>query len=331
MLEWMIWFPLKLVRWGLAIIGFAGLVLGTLIASPLRRPPELTSISTTARAVDRSTMPAIERFQARDGTVLGFRHYPARPPASAQVAIVVHGSSGSSIAVHALAKGLAEHGVETYAPDIRGHGASGTRGDIVYLGQLEDDLADFVGLIRKTSPAAPLTLIGHSSGGGFALRVAGSPLQSLFQRTVLLAPYLGYDAPSSRRDAGGWASPDIPRFLGLTVLRHLGILCCESLPTIAFAVAPDSNAILASTYSYRLMRNFGSSPDYREDLSAATRPVAVFAGAADELMVPAKYRDAVGQRAAVTLIDGVNHMGIVSDPRAVSAIVDDVVKAVNGS
>ena len=322
---------LRAMVWGFAIIGLAGLVLGALIASPVRRPPELTSISTTARAVDRSTMPAIERFQARDGTVLGFRHYPARLPASAHVAIVVHGSSGSSVAVHALAKGLAEHGVETYAPDIRGHGASGTRGDIVYFGQLEDDLADFVGLIRKTGPAAPLTLIGHSSGGGFALRIAGSPLQSLFQRTVLLAPYLGYDAPSSRQDAGGWASPDIPRFLGLTVLRRLGILCCESLPTIGFAVAPNSSAVLAATYSYRLMRNFGSSPDYRDDLAAATKPVAVFSGAADELMLPDKYRDAVGQRASVTLIDGVNHMGIVSDPAAVSVIADDVVKAGGGS
>jgi alpha-beta hydrolase superfamily lysophospholipase len=322
---------LRAMVWGLATIGFSGLVLGALIASPVRRPPELTSISTTARAVDRSTMPAIERFQARDGTVLGFRHYPARTPVSAQVAIVVHGSSGSSVAVHALAKGLAEHGVETYAPDIRGHGASGTRGDIVYLGQLEDDLSDFVGMIRKTSPAAPLTLIGHSSGGGFALRVAGSPIQDLFQRTVLLAPYLGYDAPSSREDAGGWASPDIPRFLGLTVLRRLGIPCCESLPTIAFAVAPNSSAILAATYSYRLMRNFGSSPDYREDLAAATKPVAVFSGAADELMFPDKYRDAVGQRASVTLIDGVNHMGIVSDPAAVSAIADDVARAGAGS
>jgi alpha-beta hydrolase superfamily lysophospholipase len=322
---------LKAVVWGLAIIGFAGLVLGALIASPLRRPPELASISTTARAVDRSTMPGIERFQARDGTVLGYRHYPTATPSGAPIAIVVHGSSGSSVAVHALAKGLAEHGVETYAPDIRGHGASGTRGDIVYLGQLEDDLADFVAMIRKTSPAAPLTLIGHSSGGGFALRVAGSSLQNLFQRTVLLAPYLGYNAPSSRQDAGGWASPDIPRFLGLTALRRLGILCCESLPTIAFAVAPDSSAILASTYSYRLMRNFGTSPDYRDDLAAAARPVAVFAGAADELMYPGKYSDAVGQRASVALIDGVNHMGIVSDPRAVSAIADDVVKAGNGS
>jgi alpha-beta hydrolase superfamily lysophospholipase len=322
---------LRAMVWGLATIGFSGLVLGALIASPVRRPPELTSISTTARAVDRSTMPAIERFQARDGTVLGFRHYPARMPASAQVAIVVHGSSGSSVAVHALAKGLAEHGVETYAPDIRGHGASGTRGDIVYLGQLEDDLSDFVGMIRKTSPAAPLTLIGHSSGGGFALRVAGSPIQDLFQRTVLLAPYLGYDAPSSRPDAGGWASPDIPRFLGLTVLRHFGILCCESLPTIAFAVPPNSSPILASTYSYRLMRNFGSSSDYRKDLAAATKPVTVIAGAADELMFPDKYRDAAGQGAPVSLIDGVNHMGIVSDPRALSAIADDVAKAGAGS
>lgn len=321
----------KAAVWGLALIGLTGSVLTILIAAPLHRPSELTSISTTARAVDRSGMPALARFHARDGTELAYRHYPAGAPASGQVAVVIHGSSGSSVAVHALAKGLAERGVETYAPDIRGHGASGTRGDIVYPGQLEDDLSDLVGEIRKAHPAAPLTLLGHSSGGGFALRVAGSPIQNLFKRTVLLAPYLGYDAPSSRKDAGGWASPDIPRFLGLTVLHRLGILCCESLPTIAFAVAPDSSAILASTYSYRLMRNFGSSRDYREDLSAAARPVALFAGAADELMFPDKYREAVGPRASVTLVDGVNHMGIVSDPAAVSAIVDDVVRAGGGS
>jgi alpha-beta hydrolase superfamily lysophospholipase len=331
MLKSMVWFSLRLLRWGLSIVGLATLVLAAMLAAPLVRLPELTSVSQAARAVDRSTMPPLERFSARDGTYLAYRHYPARGAASEKIAILVHGSSGSSVAVHALADALAARGIETYAPDIRGHGGSGTRGDIVYIGQLEDDLSDFVGMIRKTSPAAPLTLIGHSSGGGFALRVAGSPIQDLFQRTVLLAPYLGYDAPSSRPDAGGWASPDIPRFLGLTVLRHFGILCCESLPTIAFAVPPNSSPILASTYSYRLMRNFGSSSDYRKDLAAATKPVTVIAGAADELMFPDKYRDAAGQGAPVSLIDGVNHMGIVSDPRALSAIADDVAKAGAGS
>lgn len=328
----------SLIRWSfrisilaLSAVGIAALLLAAMIATPIRRPPELASISITARAVDRSDMPGLERFSARDGTVLAYRHYPARLPASGQVAILIHGSSGSSVGVHALAKGLAARGVETFAPDIRGHGASGTRGDISYLGQLEDDMADFVAEIRKTNPAAPLTLLGHSSGGGFALRLAGSPIQDLFARTVLLSPYLGYDAPSSRKDAGGWASPDIPRFIGLSVLRRLGIVCCESLPTIAFAVAPNSSAILASAYSYRLMRNFGTTQDFRADLAAAGKPVALFAGAADELMLPEKYRDAVGSRVPVKLIDGVNHMGIVSDPAAVSVIADDVARAGSGS
>ncbi len=316
---------LKIVVCGLALIGLGGMLLTAMLATPLRWPPELTSISNTVRAVDRSDMPGIDRFHGRDGTELAYRHYPARAPASGQIAILVHGSSGSSVGVHALARGLAERGVETYAPDMRGHGASGTRGDIAYLGQLEDDLADFVGVIRKASPVAPLTLIGHSSGGGFALRIAASPIQNLFTRTVLLAPYLGYDAPSSRKDAGGWASPDVPRFLALSMLRGLGIVCCESLPTIAFAVPPNSSHILASTYSYRLMRNFAASRDYRADIAAAGRPVVLFAGAVDELMFPDKFGEAVGPRVPVRLIDGVNHMEIVSAPAAIAAIADDIV------
>ena len=331
MIATMVWGSFKLLMWGLALIGLVTLLLAALIATPIRRPPELDSISQTASAVDRSDMPGLGRFHARDGTELAYRHYSVGGPATGQIAVVVHGSSGSSVAVHALAKGLAARGVEVYAPDIRGHGGSGTRGDIGYLGQLEDDVADLVGEIRKVSPTAPLTLLGHSSGGGFALRIAGSPVQNLFTRTVLLSPYLGYDAPSSRKDAGGWASPDIPRFLGLSVLRRLGIVCCESLPTVAFAVAPNTSSILASTYSYRLMRNFASSQPYRDDLAAAGKPVALFAGAADELMFTDKYQAAVGERIPVRLIDGVNHMGIVSDPAAVSAIADDVVKAGAGS
>jgi alpha-beta hydrolase superfamily lysophospholipase len=237
----------------------------------------------------------------------------------------VHGSSGSSRGtIHALSAALAERGVETFAVDIRGHGSSGTRGDIGYIGQLEDDLADLVGEIRKTRPAALLTLIGHSSGGGFALRVAGSPIQHLFARTVLLAPYLGYDAPSSRSDDGHWASPDIPRFLALTLLRQLGLTWAESLPTIAFAVPPDSVRLQNATYSYRLLLNFGPGRDFRQNLAAATRPIAIFAGSADELMLSGKYQEAAGNRATVRILDGINHMGIVSNPSALSVIADDV-------
>jgi len=333
MVRWLVWFPLKLLSWGLSIVGAATLMLTAMLATPLARLPELTSVSQAARAVDRSTMPPLQRFSARDGTELAYRHYPARGPGSEKIAILVHGSSGSSVAVHALADALAARGIETYAPDIRGHGGSGTRGDIAYVGQLENDLEDLVAVVRKTSPNEPLTLLGHSAGGGFALRVASSPIQNLFARTVLLAPYLGYDAPTNRPGSGGWASADIPRIFGLLALRRLSIDCCEALPTLVFAVPPNSERILASSYSYRLMRNFATR-GYRSDFAAVTKPLTLISGANDELMLPDKYADAVHAAAPsieVKLIDGVSHMGVVSDPRAVSAIAEDVARAGAGS
>ena len=326
MLKWMVWFPLKLLQWGLGLVGAAALVFTAMLATPVARLPELTSVSKAARAVDRSTMPPLQRFSARDGTELAYRHYPARGVVSEKIAILVHGSSGSSTSVHALADALAARGVETYAPDIRGHGGSGTRGDIAYLGQLENDLADLVAVVRKTSPNQPLTLLGHSAGGGFALRVASSPIQNLFVRTILLAPYLGYDAPTNRPDSGGWASPDIPRYLALAALRRIGIECCEALPTLGFAVPPNSEWMLAPTYSYRLMRNFATR-GYKDDLAGVTKPLTLIAGADDELMQADKYADAVHAVAPsvdVKLIEGVDHMGIVSNISAVTAIADDV-------
>ena len=141
---------------------------------------------------------------------------------------------------------------------------------------------------------------------------------------MLLAPYLGYDAPSSRSDDGHWASPDIPRFLALSLLRQLGLLWAESLPTIAFAVPPNSVRLQTASYSYRLMLNFGPGRDFRQNLAAATRPIAIFAGAADEIMLSGKYQEAVGNRAAVRIIDGIDHMGIVANPAALSIVADDV-------
>lgn len=278
-----------------------------------------------------SELPELSRFQARDGTELAFRHYPplAREEAGDRVAVLVHGSSGGSRSMHTLAKAIAGRGVETFAVDMRGHGASGARGDIAYLGQLEDDLADLVGRIRSTRPTAAVTLVGFSSGGGFALRVAASPVQQLFTRTVLLAPYLGNDAPTSRPNSGGWASPSVPRILGLVALRIAGITCCESLPVIAFAVPANSEKAQTGVYSFRLLVNFGVFRDYRKYLTAATRPLTVYVGSNDELMFADKYAAAMQDfpNIGVRVLDGPNHMGLIYDPHAASIIADDVAKA----
>ena len=185
-------------------------------------------------------------------------------------------------------------------------------------------------LSARPLPTAPLTLLGHSAGGGFALRVAASPIQNLFERTVLLAPYLGHKAPTNRPNSGGWANADIPRFIGLRSCAALGIDCCEALPVLAFAVPLNSEKILTPTYSDRLMRNFANHADYRGDFAAATRPITIFAGADDELMIADKYAEAVrgdhagGQCEADRRRQSHGHR---QRPEAVSAIADDVAKA----
>jgi pimeloyl-ACP methyl ester carboxylesterase len=319
---------LSLLKWGLCAVGAMALLLTALIATPLERPAELRSVSASVKGVDMSTLPVLERFQARDGTWLGYRHYAPSGASTGRGAIFIHGSSGSSGTInHALTAALAARGVETWALDMRGHGASGTRGDIGYVGQLEDDLVDFVAQVRKSAPDLPLTLIGHSAGAGFALRVAATPImQDLFVRTVLLAPYLGYDAPTNRPHSGGWANADLQRLFGLAALRKLGIDCCSQLPVLAFAVPPNSERFLVATYSDRLMRNFATR-GYRLDLPAVTHPLTIFGGAEDEMMISDKYAEivqAIKPSVDVKVIEGVNHMGMVTNPKAVSAIAEDV-------
>ena len=80
-------------------------------------------------------MPDLSHFQARDGSSLAYRVYPAANSDKKNIAILIHGSAGHSTGMNGIAKKLAEENLLVVVPDLRGHGASGTRGDIGYYGQ----------------------------------------------------------------------------------------------------------------------------------------------------------------------------------------------------
>src|SRR6478672_4067611 len=151
-------------------------------------PHPMGSITDPFNSVDFSDLPQLSTFTARDGTMLVYRSYALATSAPSRGSVVlIHGSSATSSSMHLMAKGFAAAGYAAYTLDIRGHGKSGTRGHIAYIGQLEDDLEDFV---HSTKLAQPSTLAGFSSGGGFVLRFAGSPRQELFSNYLLLSPWI---------------------------------------------------------------------------------------------------------------------------------------------
>jgi pimeloyl-ACP methyl ester carboxylesterase len=311
----------KVVICAFAVIGCAALILVGLLAARLRPPPPLASIHTGAMKIDRSGLPELTHFQARDGTWLAYRLYPA---GGKQVAVLAHGSSAYSAEMNPLAKALAAAGVTAVALDIRGHGASGQRGDIGYTGQLDDDLSDLLDHLGQSYPGARFTLVGHSSGAGFAARVSGTPVGRRFDRFVLLSPFLGAQAPTNQPGAR-WVSVDLPRILALIVLQRFGAPFGQSLPVIAFANDPSSGLGVTNVYSFRLLADFG--PDFvwektKATIAAAARKTRLIGGADDELMDARAYvREIKPLGVETTILPGVDHMGVVYQPAALSATV----------
>jgi pimeloyl-ACP methyl ester carboxylesterase len=307
-----------------AIFVVAAAALGGMIAFGTgKAPPPMASISNPFSKVDYSDLPPMTRIAARDGTPLAVRIWNATGGLQDRVVIAIHGSSAMGASMHSLAKPLRDAGYTVYAPDIRGHGDSGPRGDIAYLSQLDDDLADVVTAVRTAHPKAMLTLLGFSSGGGYALHAAALPLGKEFERAVLISPMLGPYAPTSRGIANDWVTPFIPRIIALAILGRLGIHQFDYLPTLAFGIAPENAGRLTGFYSFRLMQAFGTS-DYAADLRHAQCPIAVLVGSEDELFLADKFAptvQAVRPETPVTVVPGLGHISMTTDERAVPAIM----------
>jgi alpha-beta hydrolase superfamily lysophospholipase len=284
-------------------------------------PVPMASINNPFKSVDSSDLPPLRRYKADDGSALAYRHYAPAADKPRGSVVLVHGSSASSNSMHLLAKAFAGAGYDAYALDIRGHGASGVKGRIDYIGQLEDDLAAFVKDVPLTRPA---TLAGFSSGGGFVLRFAGSQRQDNFQSYLLLSPFLSPDAPNYRPGSGGWVNVGIPRVIGLMVLNRLGIRAFNGLPVTNFALGEEAKAFLTPAYSFSLAANFQPQRDYEANIRAVHLPVAVVAGASDEVFVTENLEGIFrkqGQPWPVTLLPGIGHIPLTLDASAVGASV----------
>ena len=293
------------------------------IGVPKKRISSEKNLAFNELRLDYSALPKIQQFQAGDGAALPYRHYAS---SSNQIVILLHGSGWHSQYFLPLAEFLSSQGLaQVYTPDLRGHGrAPVRRGDIDYIDQLEDDLADFMAMIRRDQPQARLIVGGHSSGGGLAIRFAGSQYGKLADAYMLLSPFLKYNAPTMRPNSGGWAQAYTVRIAGLSMLNNLRIHWFDSLPAIAFNM-PEEFRDGTETLSYSHRLNTGYAPrDYTRDLAAITQPVLVVAGTTDDSFIAEQFEPVISQyiAAQVRLLQGVTHMGVVVGPEVQPVLKD---------
>jgi non-heme chloroperoxidase len=307
--------------WVLAILIVAvlGALGGVLAFDAPVKPPVLASVSNPFATVDFSGLPAVETYPARDGVKLGYLAYKGN---GAHVVIMIHGSSDDGSGMHPLAKAVRDTGASVYVPVLRGHHNSGRKGDIDYIAQLEDDLLDFIAILKPLHANASYSLIGFSSGGGFVMRVIAGPGEKLFDRFIMISPALPPGAPTIRPGTGGWASLAMPRIIVLAVLNRLGIDWFNGLPIVAFATSPKATT-LTSAYSFRLAIGFGAPPDYLAALGRSAKPAALLVGGADELFYPDQYAPLftpARRDLRIAVVPGVGHIGMTVAPEGIGAV-----------
>lgn len=268
-------------------------------------------------------MAPLEPYKARDGSELGFRRYTAKTNVHF---ILIHGSSSHSAYWHPFAKLLSESGgANVYAVDLRGHGPHPQRrGDIDYIDQLEDDLADLIDHIKASEADKGRFLIGgHSSGGGMALRFAGGKYKDLVEGALLFAPYLGHKAPMVKKNAGGWASPNIPKIAALKILSTFGIRFLNGTKVLRFNLPEKYHTGYETLeYSFRLME--GMHPvSYQTSLVHSKAKILLVVGAGDEAFRVEQFKEGIlpyKPDAEFCFVEGAKHLGLLMNEEAMDAV-----------
>ncbi len=231
--------------------------------------------------------------------------------------VMVHGSGWYGQQFHTLMARL-QGQADLIAPDLRGHGMTPQRrGDIDYINQLEDDLADLIQ--SQARPGQRVILLGHSSGGGLVVRFAGGAHRELVDGAILLAPFLKYNAPTTRANSGGWAQVLTRRMIGLSMLNAVRITALNHLPVIEFTM-PETvlNGPLGqgatTRYSYRLNTGYAPRSDYQRDIAALPN-FQLIVGADDEAMIADAYgplMSGLTDRGQYHVVPAAGHLDIVN-------------------
>lgn len=272
------------------------------------------SLDFEALANDYPRLADERHYTARDGTELPVRTYGHDAPVDL---ILVHGSGAFNAYLSTLAAALADAGAAVvHTPDVRGHGASPERrGDIDYIDQLEDDLADLIADLRAAHPERKIVVGGHSSGGGLAVRLAGGEHADLVDGWLLFAPFLGHDAPTTRPNSGGWAKPRLERIIPLSMLNAIGITVFNGATVLEFDLpASRRSGRETGTYTFRMMSGFNPR-SFSDDLPGLCLPTLVVVGSDDEAFIAEAFEPVFAAHAPdarVAIVPGAGHLGLVT-------------------
>ena len=219
-----------------------------------------------------------------DGTRLAYRAWPL--PGARITFAVVHGHGEHSGRYERFARGMAAHGMATYAVDLRGHGESpGHRGHVDSWTQWVDDAAAFVSQVEGEAAGGEVVPLGHSVGGVVMLSTVRAKKLPNARRFIVSSPALKVKVkvPAWKTSLAGVTSSLVPR---LSMSTNLDPKVISRIPEVVEAYREDP--LVHSKMSSRLYSEWQrAAAENLEHAGEIQLPFLVLAGTDDPLIDPA--------------------------------------------
>jgi 2-succinyl-6-hydroxy-2,4-cyclohexadiene-1-carboxylate synthase len=233
--------------------------------------------------------------------------------------LLLHGFTQTGRGWDEVVRHLAGETYRPLAPDLRGHGAAGSRRPI----DMDSCVRDVAALA-----AGRFALAGYSMGGRIALHVALAHPERV-SRLVLVSTTAGIDDPRERArrrarddELAGWiaehAIADVADRWGAQALF------AGQTPEVAAAARAD-RLCNAPAHLAAALRGIGTGAmaPLWERLAELRMPVAVLAGERDAKFVALAQRLAGAlPRSALTIVPGAGHALTLEAPAAVAAAIE---------
>jgi acylglycerol lipase len=232
---------------------------------------------------------APERTVAADGFVESAGGvkiaYRAWPLAGTEITFaVVHGLGEHAGRYEQFAKGMAKHGMATFAVDLRGHGRSpGQRGHIDSWSQWTDDVAAFVKHVAAVADGEVVP-VGHSFGGVALLSTVLAGKLPSIRRFIVSSAALKVKVvvPAWKIKLGTAASKMVPR---LALDNEVDPKLVSRIPDVVEAYRTDP--LVHSKISSRLYTEWLEATRHILDRAAEIKiPFLILAGTDDGLIDP---------------------------------------------
>jgi acylglycerol lipase len=221
---------------------------------------------------------------------------------------VVHGLGEHAGRYERFALGMAAHGMDTYAVDLRGHGHSpGQRGHVDSWTQWVADATAFIHHVETVAPGEVVPL-GHSFGGAVLLSAMLAEKLPRSRRFVVSSPALRLkvEVPTWKARLANFTSKLAPK---RTISNEVDPATISRLPEVVEAYRNDP--LVHNMISIRTFTNWRrASDEILARVGEIKIPFLILAGTEDRLIDPAGSRALHQQAPTVSelhLLDGRYH------------------------